>query len=235
MKAILFVKRISLQAFLCFLLSPLMAQEITEKMVPYKPGQQINFILPLGKTITISGWDRNEVSITATVNINNNTLNKAYHLEVQEASDLRIEASLDEEVLRTEKSENCNCQSGFQSYGNANNSRVCMEILYEIKVPGSASLTLETISADVEATGLENSARIKSISGFIDFSWPSQKEASLQLKSVTGELYTDLTFDILNQQDLPPTVGYTLIGKKGNGGPVLNLETISSDIFLRKE
>lgn len=235
MKAKSMIKVMLLPAFLCLLLNPLIAQEVTEKKIPYKAGQQINFILPIGKVIKISGWNKDEISITASVNINSNKLNEAYHLEVQEGSSILIEASLDEEIFRNGKAEDCHCDSGFQSHRRGTNSTVCIEILYEINVPRLAPLTLETISADVEATGLENSSQIKSISGFIDFSWPSQKEVNLQLKSVTGELYTDLSFEILNRQESPPTVGYMLKGKKGNGGPVLDLETISNDIYLRKE
>lgn len=229
------IKKEVLTAIFCLLLSPVMAQKIIEKKIPYQEGKELSFNLPIGERIKITGWDKKEVAVTATVNINNNTLNEAYQLEVDEGNGIKIAASLDEEILATGKAEDCDGNYSFHSNKEGKNSAVCVEILYEIQVPRSASLKLETISADVEATGLENSSQIKSISGFIDFSWPSQKDANLQLKSITGELYTDLNFDILNKQDSPPIVGYTLKGRKGNGGPTLDLETISSDIFLRKQ
>lgn len=235
MKAFDIKHPIFLLACLYFFISPVMAQKVIKKKVAYKEGQPISFNLPIGKTIKVTGWDKNEVSLTASVNINNNKLNEAYRLEVEEGKGIHMEASLDEEMLKSGNDEDCDNHYSFQRHSNGENATVCIEITYEIKVPRSASLKLETISADVDATGLENSSHIKSISGFIDFSWPSEKEAELQLKSITGELYTDLSFDILNKQDTPPVVGYTLRGRKGKGGPTLDLETISSDIFLRKQ
>lgn len=234
MNAILKANWLVLAICLCFSISPLFAQKVIEKRIAYRAGQDISLNLPLGENIKISGWDKNEVVLTASVNINNNKLNEAYQLEVREGNSIQMEARLDEKMLENGRAEDCDDNYSFQSNRNGENSTVCVKISYEIKVPSTAALKLETISANVEATGLENSSHIKSISGFIDFSWPAEKEANLQLKSVTGELYTDLSFDILNQQDSPPIVGYTLNGKKGNGGPTLDLETISSDIFLRK-
>lgn len=218
---------------LCTVLSlaPVLAQKVIEKQLPYKDGQEIVMKLPIGKTILISGWDKNEVALTARVNINNNKLNEAYSLKVEEGDVLRIEARLDDDMLKSGSTEDCN--SNFQTIRNGTRTAVCTEIYYEIKVPRTASLKLETISADIEATGLEGPTQLKAISGFIDFSWPPQKEAELQLKSVTGELYTDLAFEILNKQEKTPLVGYELKGQNGKGGPLLELETISSNIYLR--
>jgi hypothetical protein len=216
-----------------FLLGPVLAQKVIERNAVYKPGQEIILELPIGKTILISGWDKEEVALKATVNINNNKLNEAYALEVNNGEVLYMEASLDEEILGNGTVADCDNNYSFQRISNGKKGAVCAEIYYEIKVPRTAHLRLETISADVEAMGLEGPTQLKSISGFIDFSWPQQEGADLQLKSITGELYTDLAFDILNKKKEAPMVGYELKGRKGRGGPLLELETISNNIYLR--
>lgn len=222
---------------LCMLTAgtPLFSQKTVEHTLQYNPGQKIMFDLPFGETIMLSGWDKNEVSLTATVDINNNRLNDAYQLDVQEGETLTFTADLDDTILQNGKAEDCgDGHYSYQSNRNGKQIAVCAEINYIIKVPRSAMLQMKTISADIEAKGLEGDTEIKSISGFIDFNWQERQEAELALKSITGELYTDLDFDILNKKDMPQTVGYTLKGQIGNGGRKLALETISSDIYLRK-
>ncbi|MEK6477672.1 hypothetical protein WJR50_09060 [Catalinimonas sp. 4WD22] len=215
--------------------SSLFSQKIVEHNLEYRPGQKIMFDLPFGESIMLSGWDKNEVSLTATVDINNNRLNDAYQLEVQEGETLTFTADLDDEILQNGKAEDCgDGHYSYQSNRNGKQIAVCAEINYVIHVPRSAMLQMKTISADIEAKGLEGDTEIKSISGFIDFNWQERQQAELALKSITGELYTDLDFDILNQKENPPTVGYTLKGQIGDGGKRLALETISSDIYLRK-
>lgn len=213
-----------------------MAQRVEEQRLAYQPGQKIAFDLPIGKSIRLTGWDRNEIVLVARVTINNNELNDAWHLDVNEGADLiTLKADFDEDRLKEGSAEDCNGGSGYQTMVKDQRVAVCAEIYYEIMVPQQANISLKTISADVEASGLAGSSQIKAISGFIDFSWPEQQGAELQLKSITGELYTDLDFDILNKKDNPPIVGYTLKGRNKDGGPVLELETISSNIYLRNQ
>ncbi|WP_017730281.1 DUF4097 family beta strand repeat-containing protein [Nafulsella turpanensis] len=224
---------------LCFLLTSagLQAQQkVIKKNIPYQQGQQIQLDLPIAETIKLSGWDRNEVALVATVNINNNTLNEALVLEVEESeAAIQLEASFNEEMLKKGRAADCpGAQTSYRE-DDGEGYTTCTDIVYELKVPRRADLKLETISANVEAEGLQGDNQIKSISGFIDFSWPQQQEADIYLQSVTGELYTNLDFDILNQEKTPPMVGYELKGKKGDGGPLLELETISSNIYLRKQ
>ncbi|MDF9800996.1 hypothetical protein OKW21_006259 [Catalinimonas alkaloidigena] len=213
----------------------LYAQKIVERRLEYSPGQKIVFDLPIGKSIVLHGWDKNEVSLTATIDINSNRLNEAYQLEVQEGEALTFTADLDEDILKGGKAIDCGeGKASYVSYNDKEQVVVCAYIHYVINVPRAAILQLKTISADIEAKGLEGDTEIKSISGFIDFNWQERQEAELALKSITGELYTDLDFDILNKKDMPQTVGYTLKGQIGDGGRRLALETISSDIYLRK-
>lgn len=234
MKAVTLSLKIIVLLFMA--ISTAMAQRIEEQRLPYRHGQQIVFDLPIGKSIRLTGWDREEIALVARVTINNNQLNDAWELQVSESTDLiSLKAGFDEERLKNANAEDCNGNPAYQTTLTNQKVAICAEIYYEIKVPRQADISLKTISADVEASGLEGPSQIKAISGFIDFSWPQQKGAELQLKSITGELYTDLDFDILNKKDSPPIVGYTLKGRNKNGGPVLELETISSNIYFRNQ
>lgn len=223
-------------ALLLLVFTSARAQRVEEQRLPYRQGQQIKLELPIGKSIRISGWDKNEVELVARITINNNQLNDAWQLDVTEEADrIALTASFDEEILKNSNAADCQGSAGYHTMNNNQRASICTEIYYEIKVPRQADISLNTISADVEASGLAGSSQIKAISGFIDFSWPQQQGAEFQLKSITGELFTDLDFDILNKQDQVPIVGYTLKGRNKNGGPMLELETISSNIYLRNQ
>lgn len=132
----------------------MLAQKVVEENIAYKEGQEIVLDLPIGKTIKITGWDKKEVALRASVNINNNTLNEAYSLEVEEGGGIRIVAELDNEMLKNGKAEDCNENFSVQTIRNGSRTTACADIFYEIKVPRTANLKLETISADVEAAGL---------------------------------------------------------------------------------
>lgn len=221
---------------LLFAFCTAMAQRVVEKTLPYQQGQQVIFDLPFGETIQITGWDKNEVALLARVTINSNRLNDAYLLEMNENKNaLSFKASFDEEKLKEGKAVDCPDNNHSHMSIDGDQVIICSDIYYELKVPRQAAINLKSISANVEARGLEGPSQIKTISGFIDFSWPQKKDAELQLKSVTGELYTDLDFNILNKKANPPLVGYTLKGRNGSNGPLLDLETISNNIYLRNQ
>jgi hypothetical protein len=64
--------------------------------------------------------------------------------------------------------------------------------------------------------------------------WPANKGASVSMKSITGELYSDLDINYTNKSKSIPIVGYLLKGTLNGGGPTVYLESISNDIYLRK-
>jgi hypothetical protein len=114
----------------------------------------------------------------------------------------------------------------------------------------SSAIHLNNISGSVKASSIsgnvtvvfanvnqEEESSIKVISSIVDISLPPDTKADLRMKSITGEVFTD--FDLaLNDHDkngLRRVAGNNLIEGKANGGGVaMNIETISSDIFIRK-
>ena len=107
----------------------------------------------------------------------------------------------------------------------------CFEFDYEIYAPANALLEIESISGDIEITEWNSGIQAKTISGFIDIGLDPRSSKDIKLKSVTGEVYTDL--------DLRLDEGSTSFSKKMNtvmngGGKLVKLSTVSGDIFLRK-
>lgn len=101
----------------------------------------------------------------------------------------------------------------------------------------SGPVNARAISGDIHLTGLPGRAPVsaESISGNVDASWPTGREAELALKSLSGEVYADstVTFSNLKSKHL---LGYSLRGHTGKneGGPLVSLSSISGDVFFRK-
>ena len=74
-----------------------------------------------------------------------------------------------------------------------------------------------------------------SIRGSVDIALPAQNASDLQLRSVTGEIYTDFEIVIDSSANLPTiTGGHNIHGKINGGGAQLTVHTVYNNIFIRK-
>ncbi|WP_234567832.1 hypothetical protein [Rhodohalobacter sp. 614A] len=213
-------------------------QRIVEKTFSANSEEKIRLNLKFGDSIVVKGWDRNEVSFRAVVEVNSGKLNDAFVANYSDGnSGIRIDTDFDKDKLEDGRAEDCPDRSyGSYSWNDGKKHKVvCSNITFELYVPRNSDLQLETISADVELYDLNGPIDAKSISGFVDLSWPDRNGADISLKTITGEAYSDLeNLSFKNRQEFFPHVGYELRGEIGSGGPMLRLESISGDVYLRK-
>jgi len=106
-------------------------------------------------------------------------------------------------------------------------------ITYEIFVPEQIELSVNTYSGDIDLLGLSGDIYAKSLSGFVDMNWNDQQAASVTLKSISGEVYSNLDLNLKNLKK-NPYVGYALKGTLKGGGTKLHLESISNNVYFRK-
>ncbi|MDZ7772763.1 MAG: hypothetical protein U5K31_08505 [Balneolaceae bacterium] len=223
----------------CLAVLPASAQQRTvERTFAMDAGEEVRLELKFGNEITVRAWDRDEVSFTATVEINGGRLNEALLLDFDEEGEgLRIDSRYDNELLRQGHRGDCP-DRGYTTYNwsdNREDAWVCSRISYVVHVPRDAPIIIDTISGDILMEGVRGPIEAKSISGFVDLSWPEQQAAQLSLKTISGEAYTDLeSLTYLNRKDRPPLVGYELKARIGSSGPAVRLESVSGDIFLRR-
>lgn len=220
-------------------INPLTAQQrVVEESMQAGPGEKISLNLKFGESIVVKGWEKNEVLFQAVVEINQGKLNSAFIINyLNDKQGIRIDTEFDDEKLKTGRAEDCPSEK-YHSYRWNDRDEghvVCSNILYQVFIPRSADLQLETISADVELVDLGGPISAKSISDFVDLSWPESSGAEISLKTVTGEAYTDLgNIRFKNRKERISHVGYELRGTIGTGGPLVRLESVSGDLFLRK-
>ncbi len=221
-----------------FLVATAFAQQVIEKTLPVAANQKIDLQLKFGNDIKVSAWDKKEVYIKVTYNINSGKLNNALKINFNsETEGPRVTVDLDQEILRNGRAEDCpdSYNTGNNYYNNGQQYFTCSQIDYEIKVPREGNLVINTINGNIELRDLTGPVNAKSISGFVDMSWPGKKGATISLKTITGEVYSDLDIDFTNKKKEIPMVGYQLKGNVNGGGPEVKLETISNDVYFRKK
>lgn len=211
---------------------------VVERSFEVEVDDKITLNLKFGDTILVKGWDENRVSFSASVEINGGALNDALLLDFYEKDGLTVSADFDEQLIRQGRRQDCpdSRYAGMSwNRGQGDGHVICSTIHYEISMPRNAELEIESISSDIEILNLEGTIHAKTISGFVDLSWPEGSGAELSMKTISGEVYSGLDNLILrNRKGGAPLVGYELRGSIGRGGPSIKLESISGNIYLRK-
>ncbi|KAA3440567.1 DUF4097 family beta strand repeat-containing protein [Rufibacter hautae] len=235
------MKKLLLVALLLWGIGNLHAQKKTvEKTLALPTTKKVNLNLKFGNNVKVTAWDKKEAYVKVTYEINGGKLNQAMLLTFDLGKDqLNVTADLDEKLLKNSKIEGGCPEGATTTYGNYSNGKlesgVCALIDYEIFLPRDANLTLETINGDLELRGLRGTVNAKSISGFVDMDWPTQQGAAVSLKTITGEVYSDLDIALADKKQEAPMVGYQLRGKVKDGGANIKLESISNNVYFRRK
>ncbi|QKZ14762.1 hypothetical protein [Spirosoma sp. KUDC1026] len=231
------MKNTLLLLLIFFLAKPVFSQKVITKTLPLTAGQAVHLNLKFGDNIKVRYWDKATVSVQITVTINNNKLNDALRVETGSTDQtISVTTDFDKELIKQGKAEDCpGSKSTWQTRSNGESYSVCSTIQYEVFLPHKAALQVETINANIDIQGAMGPVSAKSISGYVDVSWPGSKGANVAMKTITGEAYSDLSIQFADKRPKNPIVGYLLEGTLLSGGPQVRLESISNNVFLRKE
>ncbi|GAB2943395.1 hypothetical protein GCM10027048_05040 [Hymenobacter coalescens] len=215
------------------------AQKIIEKSAPVGAGQRVVLELPQATSIKIRGGSGQQLRVRAAVTINQNKLNDALLMTLNtDGSQITLKSAFDEALLRTGQPGDCPAGKDHTSWTSGDNGRdgyrVCSNVDVEIEVPAGVALRVNTISGNIEATGLTGQLEAKSISGYVDVTWPPAQGAEVAFKTITGEVYTDQDIAFANRKPGVPMVGYEVRGSLGKAGPSVRLESISNHVYFRK-
>lgn len=215
------MKRLLLSLLLVRLFVPQAdAQKIIEKHMDFSNKDLISLNIQIADSIRILTWNKNEVYVKTSIDINDNKDNDIYQMTFDDAgSTVAVLAKIrDEEGSRRR---------------NYNNNCCCYEshIYCDVYIPENANISVESINGNITITGRTAAIRAKSISGFIDLSVDPARKADLRLNTITGTVYTDLA---VNANRSSRSVGTKISDLVNGGGKPISLETISGDIFLRK-
>lgn len=219
------------------------AQEKVTKNTNSSGIENVFVHVKFANNIEIKQWKKNEISVEATVNIDDNTHNDYFKLEADKiGKTLTINSDYGDyfKKFRSYTSYNSNDNNSKNQFQNIVN--------YVIYVPEKMNLKVKSISGSVAAASYNGFLELDLISGNIDIKKHSDKmklktisgdidlfitDATFEAKTLNGEIYSDL--DINFDKKRKHSHGHQKIKATINKGTAsLELNTISGDIFLRK-
>lgn len=208
-------------------------QEVFEKSVDFTD-QRIDLRADFANQIAVSNWDKKEVMVKITYEINGGELNEAVKIDLREQDHrIKLRLEVDEKIMRNKDVSDCDKKDAM-SWGSRNGPRICVDIFVEVFMPKGTDLVLESVISDVLINGEFKELDIKTVTGDIDLTWVESHGADMELKTVNGSIYTDFDFKNTKDKGLPIISSHHLETVYKGGGRFMKLETVTSDIFLRK-
>lgn len=204
--------------------SEIIITSTSRKVVPPEKAKGLKPIFPSGTDNTGIGLDvqkvENLITITCLIPF---TQDGEYKIRVPEN-------------LALELSSGCERSNDISISGMKNEIEIstCHNIdLKDVTGP----LVLATISGDINITfnsiNAAKSSSVNAISGDVDITLPAKTPVDLELRTVTGALYSDFDFSD-SQKNLKKVGGNVMNHSLNGGGFKFSIGSISGNIYLRK-
>ena len=201
------------------------AQESFEKEVNLKNNQAVSLDLKFADEINIKTWDKKKLLVKVVVKHNFKEKLDFILLEHNKNSVLEIE----EKIKNLEKRKHINIKSDDDDNGNCIN----LEIDYEIYLPANVTLSINSISGNMDIKNMNSNLNLETISGFVDVNLNSKGKYDIKCSTISGEIYTNLKLDENNYQK-QELVGSKLNASVNGGGKSIRLKSISGNLYIRK-
>lgn len=221
------------------------AQTIVNRTYPVKAGQHLllKFDYPV---VRISTWDKNEVNITAKVNINDGENNDAFALKdetidgtLQISNQIRDMDKLPHRytVWQEGKKTVFKTKDDFEAYRSKAGSirsysnGIDLDIKLEIKVPANTPTDIRSIYGIVELVNFHAPVNVDAVYGGIDATVDKARAGQIKATTNYGKIYTNLDLEITDktQKDF-----LTSITAQPGKGPAYIFQSTYGKIYMRK-
>ena len=187
--------------------------------------ERLDLEFAFASTITFEVWDKNEVLVEVTVEINGGKDNDIFELSSDKTANT-IYFEMDEDMWK---------RLSKDPSGNWNRCNYTSEIDYKVFLPKGLKVKANTISGDYELSYFGEEMELKTISGAIDITVPASYGFDFNAKTISGEVFSDIEIEFPEgKKGLRQIVGQNFKGRINNGGRLSDFETISGNIYLRK-
>ena len=224
------------------------AQTPIDKTIPVTKGQTIRMRFDYPSPVKISTWDKNEISIKGTVDINGGESDDHFKLNVKtsgttisisnEITDMdRIPHRItihegEKKIVFRNKSE---WQKYQEEHGKSNNVNmgVDMKIVLEIKVPRNTETDVECVYGIVEIPEFTGPLTVQATYGGVDASLNEKNVGELIAETNYGNIYTNLDMNV-NKNSAKEEDFHMLVRATLGTGPRYRFESPYGNVYLRK-
>ena len=208
--------------------------EVFEKTLAY--GNQIIAIdAELVDEIKVSNWTKDQIAFKVTYSVNQGELNDLVQLDLNESSNrVKLKVDFDQERIEVSGIYVCDDERSLNWNTGGRKSSVCLDIQIELMVPKNTKLDIESVIGDLYIEGVYQELYAKTVTGDIEVNWPETEGAELEIKTVSGGIYTNHDFKMRQEKGLPLISAHEVQGNIGEAGRYLNLETVTSNIYFKR-
>lgn len=224
------------------------AQTALNETIAVRAGQTIDMHFDYPKLISVTTWDKNEISIQAQVSINGGENDDAFklvsttsggvvHIQgiIEDIKDLpqRVTIMRDgQKIMFRDKGE---WQKYKDEHGRGYNSMSMgpdIEITLEIKVPKNIATRLTSVYGMVEIDNFTGPLTVDATYGGVDVSLRERAVGELTAETSFGEIYSNLSADFDGKST--HEAFHTFVSAKPGQGPRYNFESKYGNVYLRK-
>jgi hypothetical protein len=220
------------------------AQTATTKTFATQRGQQINLNFDYPK-VKVSTWDKNEVSITAHVKINDDENNDAFELESKTVGGALVITShikdLDKlprryTVIRDGVKSVYKTKTDYREAQKTGGITVSSEgtdidITVEVKIPVNAVTSIKSTYGIVELANFNATVTVDATYGGIDATLAPANTGKIQITTNYGQMYSNLDLKITDHKE---GSFYNSITAEPGKGPSYKFTSTYGKIYLRK-
>ena len=230
-----------------FVFGIITAQTQINKSFPATKNQNISLKFDYPQLIKISTWDKGEVQVSGTVNINDNDNNDAF--QIKESKDnnslvivgnvsgidnlphrITVHKGNEKLTFKTKEDYLQYCKANNATFNTMSNG-VDINIELEIKVPKSLKTQIEAKYGLVEVKNFDGEISVNATYGGIDATILEKNTGKLSAETYYGQIYSNLDakFAGKDSDDF-----HTLVTTTFGNGPQYSLESKYGNIYLRK-
>jgi hypothetical protein len=223
------------------------AQTLVKNNYPVQANQKINFNFDYPKLITLSTWDKNEVSITGSVSINNGENDNAFTISTSNSGGtLTIKGEINDmknlpqriTIFRGDKKVTFHDKAQYKKYVEENGKKnemistgVDIEIELEIKVPKNVFTVFNSVYGMVEVKDFQGALEVVSTYGGVDAAMGTLFKGKLIAETNYGQIYSNLDVKFAGEEN--GDFHLQLTSELGPG-PKQSFESKYGNVYLRK-
>ena len=228
----------------CILSVSLTAQSPVSKTYTVTAGQSVTlkFDYPI---VRVSTWEKNEVSVTATVNINDHENDDAFTLSgINEAGGLVVSDEIKNmnklprryTIVENGKKSIYHTREEYENARKSGNHQRSYEgtdidIVLEVKVPAQSPIDIKSVYGIVEMINFHAPVVVDATYGGIDATIATANTGKLKATTSYGQIYSNLDLKITDHTERD---FFNSITAEPGTGPSFSLTSTYGKIYLRK-